>query len=227
MLKSSLFSVLFSIFPVLAAPSLAGAQALPSAQVQTALSAPPAPALPSAEDITYHYCDDITRIDHLQDRSAEPLQNFLTTPTNVDRIVVSKDRKELYLISGNAVIRKITVAFGLSPQGPKQFDGDNKTPEGVYFIDGKNPKSDYYLSLHVSYPNFEDMIAALAVDKKPGGEIMLHGFPNNIIKSIWVSQIHPANWTRGCIAMRDQEINEVFQLVQVNTPIEICAMTSH
>lgn len=186
-----------------------------------------AQALPAAQDLSYHYCDDITRVDHLQDRSKEPLQNFTNPALFADRIVVSKDRKELYIVSGNAVLRKITVAFGLSPEGPKHFDGDEKTPEGIYFIDAKNPKSEYYLSLHISYPNYEDLIAALAVDKKPGGDIMIHGFPNNFIKNIWVSQIHPANWTQGCIAMRDTEISEIYQLVQVNTPVEICAMTAH
>lgn len=175
------------------------------------------------------YCDDIQRVDNFPRLNSDQFKRFgLDKKNKIDRILVSKDRKELYLLSKDVVVKSYKVAFGLVPEGHKQFEGDYKTPEGIYYIDGKNPKSAFYLSLHVSYPNKQDLEYAKSKGKSAGGDIMIHGFPNAKSRpdfNKFVGAIHPSNWTAGCIAVTDQEIYEIYNLVQQGTTIEICKMT--
>ena len=141
-----------------------------------------------------------------------------TLPT-ADGIVVHKSERRLYLMRHGEVLRSYKVALGLMPQGPKERAGDFRTPEGRYQIARRNSRSDYFLSMQVSYPNDEDLRRAHRHHEDPGGSIMIHGLPNY--------QRHPpdyyatADWTDGCIAMSNSDMVEVWLMTQDNTPIDI------
>jgi murein L,D-transpeptidase YafK len=137
----------------------------------------------------------------------------------VDRLVVNKSRRELLLVSGQNVLRSYRIALGFDPVGHKVKEGDGRTPEGRYAIDWRNPRSAYHLSLRISYPNEADRVRAgeLAVD--PGGDIMIHGLPNGVDAA---ERGHPErDWTRGCIAVSDAEMEEIWDLVADGTAVEI------
>ncbi len=169
------------------------------------------------------YCDDMTRVGNLPRLNKDQFDRVLQGNGSVDRILVSKARRELYLLKDDVVLKTYHVAFGMDPLGGhKHFEGDQKTPEGIYTIDSKNSKSAYYLSLHVSYPNADDIAYAKARGKSPGGDIMVHGFPVNPVSHIGAATTHPSDWTAGCIAVTDNEINEIYSLVKEQTTIEIC-----
>jgi murein L,D-transpeptidase YafK len=132
----------------------------------------------------------------------------------VDRIVVQKGRREMLLLSGESVVRSYRIALGREPFGHKEQEGDGRTPEGRYTIDRRNPKSKYHLSLHISYPGPADLERARALRVDPGGDIMIHGCKPGVD--------HPtADWTQGCIAVTDSEMDEIWSLVADGTPIDI------
>ncbi|AFY01711.1 L,D-transpeptidase family protein [Bdellovibrio bacteriovorus] len=180
-----------------------------------------------ALDKSFRYCEDISQVDKLLDRSRESVDRLQAEELKVERIVVSKDRKELYLISGDTLLKVYPVAFGRNPVGHKQFEGDNKTPEGLYSIDYKNPQSQYTKALHVSYPNKADTEFAKAQGKSAGGDIMIHGLPSEERKGQAVGLIHPMNWTQGCVAVTNPEIEEIYSLVKEKTLVEICKMSGN
>ena len=136
-----------------------------------------------------------------------------------DRIVVRKSERRLYLMRRGEVLRSYRVALGLQPAGPKERAGDFRTPEGRYLLTRRNARSDFFLSIQVSYPNDDDVRRARHQHVDPGGSIMLHGLPNNLR--------HPpeyyatADWTDGCIAMSDSDMVELWMMTQDNTPIDI------
>jgi len=133
-----------------------------------------------------------------------------------DRVVVHKGRREMLLLYRESVLRTYRIALGREPLGHKIHEGDGRTPEGLYTIDRRNPKSAYHLSLHISYPNSEDRARATEMGVDPGGDIMIHGVKNGVR--------HPEeDWTLGCIAVTDLEMDEVWELVPDGTPIEILA----
>ena len=148
---------------------------------------------------------------------------------SADRIVIQKKTRKIHLMNQGRIVKSYDMAMGPRfDQGPKQFQGDNKTPEGVYEVELKNPQSSYYLALRVSYPNKQDKDFAAQAGRSPGGDIMIHGFPvkpvAGLVPSI-VKDQHPAvNWTQGCVAVTDREIEEIYSLVKVKTPIEICPL---
>ena len=134
----------------------------------------------------------------------------------VDLVRVDKSERTLTLYAGGAAVRTYTgIQLGDAPQGPKRFRGDERTPEGRYTIDYGNPNSAYHLSLHVSYPNAADRAYASARGRSPGGDIFIHGQPNG-----WAGRVE-GDWTDGCIAMSDAQIEEVWSLVGDGTAIEI------
>jgi len=136
-----------------------------------------------------------------------------------DRIVVDKRARRLTLLQGTTVLRTYTVALGGEPRGPKVCQGDNRTPEGAYVIDSRNLGSRFHRSLHVSYPNARDREAARKARCNPGGDIMVHGLPNGYG---WLGRSHRLrDWTAGCIAVTNDEIEEIWRLVPSGTPIEI------
>jgi murein L,D-transpeptidase YafK len=131
----------------------------------------------------------------------------------IDRVVVQKSRREMLLLSGESVVRNYRVALGRDPVGHKQQEGDGRTPEGRYTIDRRNPKSKYHLSLHISYPTPDDIDRARGLGVDPGGDIMIHGCKAGVD--------HPSDWTHGCIAVTNSEMDEIWNLVADGTPIDI------
>lgn len=137
----------------------------------------------------------------------------------VTQIVVNKGTRDMYLYHYNRVLKEYEVELGFTAEGHKQFEGDGKTPEGDYIIDRRNPNSSFHLSLGVSYPNEEDRAFAAAMGKDPGGDIFIHGRPN------WASrraEMGP-DWTAGCIAVENREMELVYAMVRNGTPIRINA----
>jgi murein L,D-transpeptidase YafK len=132
----------------------------------------------------------------------------------VDQIVVHKSRREMLLLSGESVVRSYRIALGRDPVGHKQQEGDGRTPEGRYVIDWRNPNSKYHRSLHISYPEAADLERSRRLGVDPGGDIMIHGCKPGVD--------HPAtDWTQGCIAVTDPEIDEIWDLVADGTSISI------
>jgi murein L,D-transpeptidase YafK len=136
-----------------------------------------------------------------------------------DNVLIEKKERRLRLFSKGEVIKAYKIALGGDPVGPKERQGDNKTPEGVYIIDSRNRGSDYHLSLHISYPNEKDKRRARELGVSPGGDIMIHGIKNG---STWVGASHSeVDWTKGCIAVTDEEMEEIYKLVPNGTMVEI------
>ena len=136
-----------------------------------------------------------------------------------DKILIEKKRRRLTLISKGEVLKTYKIALGGNPDGPKERQGDNKTPEGTYVIDSRNKDSRYHLSLHISYPNEKDKKRAKELCVSPGGDIMIHGIKNGFS---WVGDSHTeVDWTKGCIAVSDEEIVEIENLVPNGTIVEI------
>jgi murein L,D-transpeptidase YafK len=139
-------------------------------------------------------------------------------PEHADRIVVTKSTHTMQLFAHGRVIRAYSVALGRS-SGKKLQQGDHKTPEGLYTIDERNQQSRFHLALHVSYPNANDRSAANAAHVAPGGDIMIHGLPPYFA---WAGKLQShLDWTDGCIAVDNAEIEEIWKLVPNGTPVEI------
>jgi len=130
-----------------------------------------------------------------------------------DQVVVNKSRRELLLLRGNVILRQYRIALGRDTIGHKQCEGDGRTPEGRYTIDRRNPKSKYHLSLHISYPNADDVARAQAAAVEPGGDIMIHGLKDG--------ELRDGDWTQGCIAVTNEEMEEIWGLVPDGTVIVI------
>ncbi len=129
----------------------------------------------------------------------------------VTSVVVQKSNRQMFLMNGNDVLEAYDFELGFAPEGHKQIEGDGKTPEGAYFIDRKNPNSSFYLSIGISYPNAADRARARELGRRPGGDIFIHGTPRE--------KRTTADWTAGCIAVRDREMEEIYAMVNVGTPI--------
>ena len=138
-----------------------------------------------------------------------------------DKIVINKSKRELELYSAGKLLKTYKVALGPSASGAKNCEGDGKTPEGTYRVVGRNPKSAFHKSLRVSYPNDQDRARAAKMRCSPGGDIMIHGLPNGYG---WIGAGHRAkDWTAGCIAVTDAEIEEIWRAVPNGTVVEIKA----
>ncbi len=138
---------------------------------------------------------------------------------SVDKILIDKKARRLMLISKGEAIKSYKIALGGNPVGPKEREGDCKTPEGTYFIDSRNRDSHYHRSLHISYPNERDRRRAKVLGVSPGGNIMIHGIKNGLS---WVGDAHAEfDWTKGCIAVTDKEIEEISSLAPNGTIVEI------
>lgn len=133
---------------------------------------------------------------------------------DVTYVVVKKADRRMFLFNQNSVLEHYDVKLGFAPEGHKQFEGDGRTPEGIYRIDRRNPNSRYHLSIGISYPNANDIAAAAAIGKPPGGDIFIHGqeFPFKPDKG---------DWTWGCISVKNSEIEEIYAMVRDGTPISI------
>ena len=133
----------------------------------------------------------------------------------VTSIVVQKARRRMYLLNETQVLESYDFELGFAPTGHKEVEGDGRTPEGAYRIDRKNPNSQFHLSIGISYPNAADRARAAAMGKSPGGDIFIHGTPKR-----WHGE---KDWTWGCLAVRDREMEDIYAMVDVGTPIFIYA----
>jgi murein L,D-transpeptidase YafK len=136
-----------------------------------------------------------------------------------DRVIVEKSESRLYLMHAGKAFASFSVAFGANPEGHKQQQGDQRTPEGQYLLDYKNANSLYYKSIHISYPNERDRQAARRRGVDPGGDIMIHGQKNGYQGFSFLVQLF--NWTNGCIALSNDDMDVVWEAVQPGTPIDI------
>lgn len=141
-----------------------------------------------------------------------------TEPT-ADAVLVEKSKRKMYLIHDGQKYKEYSISLGDNPIGHKQEEGDEKTPEGEYVIDYRNPNSRYHLSLHISYPNKQDKKSAEKRGVSPGGDIFIHGLPNGT--GLFPFAFKNRDWTDGCIAVSNDEIKEIWRLVKNGTPIKI------
>lgn len=144
---------------------------------------------------------------------------FASAAEKIDKILIFKSQRKLQLMSKDKVVKEYSVALGTHPVGAKDREGDGKTPEGEYVIDYRNEKSHYHRALHISYPNKQDRERARKLHVAPGGMIMIHGLPKGYA---WLGSLHrKTDWTLGCIAVTDEEIEEIWKLVPDGTKVEI------
>lgn len=147
---------------------------------------------------------------------------FVTPPVPLepaDRVVVRKGERQLVLYRDGRPLRTYRVSLGLAPEGHKEREGDFRTPEGRYTLTFRNPQSEYFLSIQVSYPNAEDVAHARRNGWSPGGAIMIHGLPN--VPRHPRERYLSTDWTDGCIAVSNEEMLEIWLLTRPDTPIEI------
>jgi len=161
--------------------------------------------------VTVH-ADPLPQAERVMLRSTESLPA-------VDHLVVHKTERRLLLLHGDAVVRSYKIALGLNPVGTKVRAGDFRTPEGHYYLSRRNPRSDYFLSIQVSYPNETDMKRAQKNHWDAGGSIMIHGLPNQLKHEPKYYEI--SDWTDGCIALSNADMVEVWLLTPDNAPIDI------
>ena len=129
---------------------------------------------------------------------------------------MNKASRRVHLLHHETLLKSYDMDLGFAPVGHKQFEGDGKTPEGLYRIDRRNPKSQFHLSIGISYPNANDRIYAATHGKSPGGDIFIHGQPNK-------RRAKGDDWTAGCIAVNNRDIEEIYSMVKIGTPIVIRA----
>jgi len=142
-----------------------------------------------------------------------------TASQQADRIVIIKSRREMTLMAAGKPLKTYKVALGSQPVGAKEREGDHKTPEGNYMIDSKVEHSRFHRALHISYPNQADRERARKLGARPGGAVEIHGLGD---KFGWVGALHrQTDWTDGCVAVTNEEIDEIWPLVAVGTPVEI------
>ncbi len=132
----------------------------------------------------------------------------------ITHVLVEKSKRRMHLLSGQKVIKTYRVGLGFAPDGHKFVEGDGRTPEGRYLIDRRNPNSEFHLSIGISYPNPADIAKARSMGKSPGGDIFIHGRPKKYRNG-------KRDWTAGCIAVKDREMEEVYSMVTDGTPITL------
>jgi murein L,D-transpeptidase YafK len=143
----------------------------------------------------------------------------LDPDVRADRILIEKKAHAMTLFSGGHPLRRYAVALGRGGLEPKAREGDDKTPEGLYRIDARNARSAFHLALHISYPEARDTERAAARAENPGSDIMIHGIRNGLG---WLGSLHRRlDWTAGCVAVTDPEIEEIWRVVPIGTPVEI------
>lgn len=132
----------------------------------------------------------------------------------VTHVLVQKSERRMHLLHNNDVLESYDIGLGFAPRGHKQIEGDGRTPEGQYWIDRRNPNSEFHLSIGISYPNAADRAHAAALGKSPGGDIFIHGKPRKYRRA-------PQDWTAGCIAVTNREMEQIYAMVRDSTPITI------
>jgi murein L,D-transpeptidase YafK len=147
------------------------------------------------------------------------MRRVLATAIVLASVVVVKSQRRLDLVRDGRVMRSYPISLGGQPVGPKQEEGDLRTPEGDYVLDWRNPASDFYMSIHISYPNPSDMRRARSAGRNPGSMIMIHGLPNDSppTRTDYLDE----DWTDGCIAVSNQAMIDIWLSVEDDTPITI------
>lgn len=148
-----------------------------------------------------------------------PAESFGGDFPVADRVLVEKNDRKLHLLKDGVAFRTFQIALGISPVGDKEQEGDQKTPEGVYTLDGRNSDSDYFLSIHISYPSAADRLDAISHGVDPGGQIMIHGQPNEPKYS--EAYYREEDWTDGCIAVSNSDMIDIWLMTPETVPIEI------
>ncbi len=148
------------------------------------------------------------------------LASSMAVSSEVDYVLVMKAERKMFLMRSGVPVKEYPISLGLSPVGHKVFEGDMRTPEGVYVLDWRNAHSSFYKSIHISYPNPDDVARALAIGKSAGGMIMIHGLPSNK-KNLDEKLLLESDWTEGCIAVSNQAMEEIWNSVADGTPIVI------
>ena len=136
-----------------------------------------------------------------------------------DLVIIEKAARQLHLLQEGEVFRTFPIALGIRPVGDKTQEGDFKTPEGKYLLDARNPNSDFFLSIHISYPDAQDRREARELGVNPGGAIMIHGQPN--VPKYSETFYRTQDWTNGCIAVSNSDMIDIWLMTSENTPIEI------
>lgn len=143
----------------------------------------------------------------------------LPAGTSIDSIVVIKHKRQLQVYQKQVLLKTYTVALGKQPVGHKHVEGDMRTPEGIYYINGKNPNSKYYKNLGISYPNKQDKLQAAKLGKPAGGDIKIHGLPNG---QGAIGKLHTLkDWTHGCIAVTNDEMDELYKAINTGVVVNI------
>lgn len=153
------------------------------------------------------------RLSHMNPADADQIPS-------ITKVLVQKGSRSLQLLSDGRVVRQYRISLGDNPQGHKLYEGDSRTPEGEYTLDWRNAGSSFYKSIHISYPSARDREMAEMWGLSPGGSIMIHGLPNGTDEDLAFA-FTGLDWTDGCIAVSNPEIDEIWQLVSDGTPIEI------
>jgi len=196
----------------------AAAAAAPAATVPPLVQPQPVPPVP-APDATSAPALPFSSVSSLGPGAGSGPSLPPAAAAMADRILVEKAARRLYLLNGGQVIAEYPVRLGLSPKGPKRYEGDFRTPEGIYYLSRRNLMSDYFLSVEVSYPNEVDRARAKAEGLPPGGLIMIHGQPNAPRRP---PEYYARNdWTDGCIALSNAHMAEIWQRTRIGIPIEI------
>ena len=144
---------------------------------------------------------------------------LVLTAGGADRIVIEKAERRMTLYRGEEEVARYRIALGFAPEGDKEREGDGRTPEGRYRISYKNPKSQFHLSLKISYPDASDRAAARSRGDDPGGDIFIHGTPGT--SGLAPALVSRRDWTLGCIAVSNDEIEEIWRIVRIGTVVEI------
>ena len=146
-------------------------------------------------------------------------EDRLSTGQKIDKIVVKKSERRMEVYSGGQILKSYRISLGANPKGDKEFEGDKRTPEGHYRINDKNPKSAYHKNLGISYPNRRDIEDAKRRNLNPGGDIKIHGIKNGLGFIGKFQRL--VDWTAGCIALTNDEMDELYESVDIGTPITI------
>ncbi len=161
----------------------------------------------------------VSVITYAKSSTKNTTQQTISADVTIDKVFVNKSERVLKLLSGDKVIKTYHIALGDSPAGHKRQEGDERTPTGTYNLDYKNENSKYYRSIHISYPNASDKAQAKKRGVSPGGDIMIHGQKNGLGHLAVITQ--QRDWTDGCIAVTDNEMDEIMSVYKAGMPIEI------
>lgn len=171
------------------------------------------------EDVVYDEDFDYQKLEQTYGLNIFPHNSYAVHKNLVDHVIVYKSHHQMLLMRNNNVIKKYWIALSDRPVGKKQYEGDRRTPEGTYTLDYIKERSNYYRAFHISYPNENDILNARKMGMKPGGMIMIHGQPPS--KGEYQETVQRTNWTNGCIALLNPDIDEFISLVDVGTKITI------